>query len=108
MKNSIKFLIIISLGVMLGVFINTSSCSANTLDSTNEVPVIGRILSNDGNSLDKNDVQGNFPIDNSSNKDNNLINLPKTGDKSISIYFIVLTLAILMLIFNIKKRVELK
>ncbi len=103
MKKNIKSLIVISLGLMFGIFTNTYYCSAKTLDTTSQIPVTGRIIFSDNNDVNKDDVQGNFPVKNPFNPDKNLIDIPKTGDTSNSIYWIILVLSILLLIWQYRK-----
>ncbi|EDT14836.1 hypothetical protein ACSW8Q_16170 (plasmid) [Clostridium perfringens] len=111
MKINIKPVIIITLGLMLGIFSSTSYCSAKTLDTTSQIPVTGRIIFSDNienNVVNKDDVQGNFQITNPNNPDKNVINVPKTGDAGISIYLIILILAALILIWQYRKPNEFK
>lgn len=106
MKSNIKSLIIISLGLIMGIFTNTSYCSAKVLDSTNQIPVTGRVIFSgniDNNAANKDDVQGNFPIKDPFDQDKNVINIPKTGDTGTFIYLLILILAILMLIWQYRK-----
>lgn len=106
MKSNIKFLIAITLVLALGIFANTSYCSAKTLDATNEIPVTGRIMFSDNienNVVNKDDVQGTFPITKPYNPNKNVINIPKTGDTGISFYLLILILATLMLIWQYRK-----
>ncbi|ELC8454834.1 hypothetical protein QYB49_003228 [Clostridium perfringens] len=106
MKNNIKSIITISLVLIFGIFFNTYNCSAKSLDATNEIPVTGKIIFGDtieNNVTNRNDIQGNFPINPSLNPDKNVINIPKTGDTGTFIYLLILILAILMLIWQYRK-----
>ncbi|WWU66669.1 hypothetical protein QJR26_18170 (plasmid) [Clostridium baratii] len=100
MKKNIKSLIIITLGLMLCVFTKTYYCSAKTLDVENKIPVTGRIIFGNNEADNKDDVQGIFPIKPPFNSDNNLIDIPKTGYESNSIYLIILILGIMILIWQ--------
>lgn len=100
MKKNIKSLIVITLGLMLCVFTKTYYCAAKTLDVENKIPVTGRIIFENNDLDNKDDVQGNFPIKPHFNQDNNLMDIPKTGYESNSIYLIILILGILMLIWQ--------
>lgn len=103
MKKNVKELIITSL-IVLGVsFTNIYSCSAKPLDEiSNEIPVTGTI-SLVNNSIAKDDIQINCPVPPSFNSDKNLIDIPKTGDMSTSIYWLILILALLILIYQYRK-----
>lgn len=106
MKRNIKSLIVLSLGLIFGIFTNTYYCSAQTLEKTTSIPVVGKIIFSENinnNFPNKDDVQGNFPINPPLNTDKNLIDIPKTGDVGDSIYFLILVLAILVLILQYKK-----
>ena len=109
MKNNIKSIITISLVLIFGIFFNSYSCSAKSLDATNEIPVTGKIIFGDtieNNATNRNDIQGNFPINTPLNPGKNVINVPKTGDTGIFMYLIIIILAILLLIWNSKKQID--
>lgn len=109
MKKNVKSLIIITLGLMFCVFTKTYYCAAKTLDAQNQIPVTGKIIFSDNienNAVNKDDIQGNLPIKKPFNPDKNLIDIPKTGDTSNSIYLIILILAVLMLIWLYRKTNE--
>lgn len=105
MKKNVKALIVIGLGLMFGIFTKTYYCSAQTLETTTSIPVKGRIIFNQNinNSItNKDDVQGNFPIKPNFNPDKNLVDIPKTGDKSDSIYWLIIILSIILLTLKYK------
>ncbi|MDZ4994757.1 hypothetical protein GNF80_17650 [Clostridium perfringens] len=105
MKKNVKALIVISLGLIFGIFTNTYYCSAQTLETTTSIPVTGKVIFNENinnNIPNKDDVQGNVPIKPPFNPDKNLIDVPKTGDTADSIYWIIIVLAILVLILKYK------
>ncbi|XZM35293.1 hypothetical protein ACSXAY_17770 (plasmid) [Clostridium perfringens] len=107
MKSNIKSLIVISLGLILEIFINTSYCSAKTLDTTNIIPVTGRITFSENieNNIDnKNDIHGNFPIKDPFNQDKNLIEIPNTGDIGVYIYLLILISTTLILVCQYRKQ----
>lgn len=106
MNSCMKFLIIISFGVILSIFTKGYYCSAKTLDTKNQVRVTGKIMFSDNienNIINKDDVQGTFPVTKPYSSDKHIIDIPKTCDTDISIYLIILILATFILIWQYRK-----